>query len=95
VFSSVDVTRRPIPVLPTAHYCMGGIPTNYQGEVIRPRDGDPDATVPGAIDRDVYALVRGYLGAHRDEIDVADPDVAAFVCVTAVEALTHIASDAL
>jgi AcrR family transcriptional regulator len=44
-----------------------------------------------AINREAYALVRGYLEAHRDEIDVADPDVAAFVCVTAVEALTHAA----
>jgi AcrR family transcriptional regulator len=44
-----------------------------------------------SINQDVYALIRGYLDAHRDEIDVADPDVAAFVCVTAVEALTHAA----
>jgi hypothetical protein len=44
-----------------------------------------------AIDREAYALVRGYLEAHRDELDVADPDVAAFVCMTAVEALTHAA----
>ena len=44
-----------------------------------------------AMDRETYALVRGYLEAHRDELDVADPDVAAFVCVTAVEALTHAA----
>jgi AcrR family transcriptional regulator len=44
-----------------------------------------------AIDREAYALVRGYLEAHRDELDVVDPDVAAFVCVTAVEALTHAA----
>jgi AcrR family transcriptional regulator len=44
-----------------------------------------------AIDREAHALVRGYLEAHRDELDVADPDVAAFVCVTAVEALTHAA----
>jgi AcrR family transcriptional regulator len=42
-----------------------------------------------AIERDTYALVRGYLDAHRNEINVADLDVAAFVCVTAVEALTH------
>src|SRR5260370_1479146 len=41
--------------------------------------------------REGYALVRGYLDAHRDEIDVADPDLAAFVCVTVVEALTHAA----
>jgi succinate dehydrogenase / fumarate reductase flavoprotein subunit len=44
VFSGVDVTRQPIPVLPTAHYCMGGIPANYHGEAIRPTDGNPDAT---------------------------------------------------
>jgi AcrR family transcriptional regulator len=44
-----------------------------------------------AINREAYALVRGYLEAHRDEIDVADPDLAAFVCVTAVQALTHAA----
>jgi AcrR family transcriptional regulator len=42
-----------------------------------------------AIERETYALVRGYLEAHRAELDVADPDLAAFVCVTAVEALTH------
>jgi AcrR family transcriptional regulator len=44
-----------------------------------------------AINREAYALVRAYLEAHRDELDVADPDVAAFICVTAVEALTHAA----
>ena len=44
-----------------------------------------------AMEREAYALVRGYLEAHRDELDVADPGVAAFVCVTAVEALTHAA----
>jgi len=42
-----------------------------------------------ATERDAYALVRGYLDVHRDEIDIADPDMAAFICVTAVEALTH------
>jgi AcrR family transcriptional regulator len=41
--------------------------------------------------REGYALVRGYLEAHREEIDIADPDLAAFVCVTVVEALTHAA----
>jgi AcrR family transcriptional regulator len=44
-----------------------------------------------AIDRQVYALVRAYLDAHRDEIQVADVELAAFVCVTTVEALTHAA----
>jgi AcrR family transcriptional regulator len=44
-----------------------------------------------AMQRDGYVLVRGYLEAHRDEIDVADPDIAAFICVTVIEALTHAA----
>ena len=49
IFSGVDVTREPIPVLPTVHYDMGGIPTNYRGEVIRPTESDPDAVVPGLM----------------------------------------------
>ena len=49
IFAGVDVTRQPIPVLPTVHYNMGGIPCNYWGEAISPRDGDPDATVPGLM----------------------------------------------
>ena len=49
VFAGVDVTKAPIPVLPTVHYNMGGIPTNYWGEVIRPTEDDPDATVPGLM----------------------------------------------
>ena len=47
VFAGVDVTREPIPTAPTVHYTMGGIPTNYWGEVVTLRDGDPDAVVPG------------------------------------------------
>jgi len=47
IFAGVDVTRQPIPVLPTVHYNMGGIPTNYHGEVVQTKDGDPDAVVPG------------------------------------------------
>ncbi len=47
IFAGVDAAKEPIPVLPTAHYNMGGIPTNYLGEVICPKDGDPDAVVPG------------------------------------------------
>lgn len=47
IFAGVDVTKAPIPVLPTAHYAMGGIPTNYHGEVICPKGKNPDATVPG------------------------------------------------
>ncbi|MFB9068986.1 succinate dehydrogenase flavoprotein subunit [Pseudofulvimonas gallinarii] len=47
IFAGVDTTRQPIPVLPTVHYNMGGIPTNYHGEVVQLRHGDPDAVVPG------------------------------------------------
>src|SRR6266852_8530240 len=49
IFSGVDVTREPIPVSPTVHYNMGGIPTNYRGEVLRPTESDPDAVVPGLM----------------------------------------------
>ncbi len=47
IFAGVDVEKQPIPVLPTVHYNMGGIPTNYHGEVVQPYDGNPDAVVPG------------------------------------------------
>src|SRR5699024_4837128 len=49
IFAGVDATREPIPVLPTVHYNMGGIPTNVFGEVVTLRDGDPDAVVPGLM----------------------------------------------
>ncbi len=49
IFAGVDVTKEPIPVLPTVHYNMGGIPTNYMGEVLNPTDGDPDRIVPGLM----------------------------------------------
>jgi len=49
IFAGVDVTKEPIPVLPTVHYNMGGIPTNYHGEVLAPTPGNPDAVVPGLM----------------------------------------------
>jgi len=49
IFAGVDVTREPIPVLPTVHYNMGGIPTNYWGEVLRPTPENPDAVAPGLM----------------------------------------------
>src|SRR5213592_587163 len=64
IFSGVDVTREPIPVLPTAHYNMGGIPTNYRGEVIRPTAGDPDAVIPGLMAVGEAACVSVH-GANR------------------------------
>jgi succinate dehydrogenase (ubiquinone) flavoprotein subunit len=49
IFAGVDVTKEPIPVLPTVHYNMGGIPTNHLGEVLKPTKDDPDAVVPGLL----------------------------------------------
>jgi len=49
IFAGVDVTKQPIPVLPTVHYNMGGIPTNYWGEVINPTADNPNALVPGLM----------------------------------------------
>ncbi len=46
-FANVDITREPIPVVPTIHYQMGGVPTNVHGQVVAPRDGDPNAVVEG------------------------------------------------
>jgi succinate dehydrogenase / fumarate reductase flavoprotein subunit len=49
IFAGVDVTKEPIPVIPTVHYNMGGIPTNFWGEVLNPTLADPNATVPGLM----------------------------------------------
>src|SRR5690606_4376272 len=49
IFAGVDVTREPIPVLPTVHYNMGGIPTNYWGEVLDPTPDQPDRVFPGLM----------------------------------------------
>jgi succinate dehydrogenase / fumarate reductase, flavoprotein subunit len=49
IFAGVDLTKEPIPVLPTVHYNMGGIPTNYWGEVLLPTPDAPDQTLPGLM----------------------------------------------
>ena len=64
IFAGVDVTREPIPVLPTAHYNMGGIPTNFHGEVIIKKGGDPDVIVPGLMAIGEAACVSVH-GANR------------------------------
>ena len=64
IFAGVDVTREPIPVLPTVHYTMGGIPTNYHGEVVTVRDGNYDAVVPGLMAIGEAACVSVH-GANR------------------------------
>src|SRR6186997_1223612 len=49
IFAGVDVTREPIPVLPTCHYNMGGVPTNHRAEVVTPKNGNPDSVVQGLM----------------------------------------------
>ena len=64
IFAGVDVTREPIPVLPTCHYNMGGVPTNHRGEVVTLKDGNPDAVVPGLMAIGEAACVSVH-GANR------------------------------
>jgi len=64
IFAGVDVTREPIPVLPTVHYNMGGIPTNLHGEVLRPTKDQPDAVCPGLMAIGEAACVSVH-GANR------------------------------
>ena len=64
VFAGVDVTKQPIPVLPTVHYNMGGIPTNLRTEVLRPTPNNPDAVVPGLMAVGEAACVSVH-GANR------------------------------
>jgi len=64
IFAGIDVNKEPIPVLPTVHYNMGGIPTNYHGEVVTLKDGDPDTIVPGLMAIGEAACVSVH-GANR------------------------------
>ena len=64
IFANVDVTRQPIPTAPTVHYNMGGIPTNYHGEVVTLKDGEPDSVVPGLFAVGEAACVSVH-GANR------------------------------
>src|ERR1700742_3484948 len=64
IFAGVDVTKEPIPVQPTVHYNMGGIPCNYHGEVVQPEAGNPDKVVPGLMAVGEAACVSVH-GANR------------------------------
>ena len=64
IFAGVDVTKDPIPVLPTCHYNMGGIPTNHRAEVVTLKNGDPDSVVPGLMAIGEAACVSVH-GANR------------------------------
>ena len=64
VFAGVDLRREPVPVLPTVHYNMGGIPTNYHGEMLTLKDGNPDYVVPGLMAIGEAACVSVH-GANR------------------------------
>ncbi|MCP5418928.1 MAG: succinate dehydrogenase flavoprotein subunit [Gammaproteobacteria bacterium] len=64
IFANVDVTKEPIPVLPTVHYNMGGVPTNYHGEVVTLKNGNPDTVVPGLMAIGEAACVSVH-GANR------------------------------
>jgi succinate dehydrogenase / fumarate reductase flavoprotein subunit len=64
IFAGVDVTKEPIPVLPTVHYNMGGIPTNYHGEVVTSWNGNPDTVVQGLMAIGECACVSVH-GANR------------------------------
>jgi succinate dehydrogenase / fumarate reductase, flavoprotein subunit len=63
-FAKVDILKDPIPIVPTVHYCMGGIPTNCHGEVLAPKDGNPDSLVPGLMAVGEAACVSVH-GANR------------------------------
>ncbi|MCU0736057.1 MAG: succinate dehydrogenase flavoprotein subunit [Methylotetracoccus sp.] len=64
IFAGVDVTKEPIPVLPTVHYNMGGIPTNYHADVVTLKDGNPETVVPGLMAIGEAACVSVH-GANR------------------------------
>jgi len=64
IFAGVDLTREPVPIVPTVHYNMGGIATNYHGEALIKKDGNPDHVVPGMMALGEAACVSVH-GANR------------------------------
>ena len=92
IFAGVDVTKEPIPVLPTVHYNMGGVPTNHMGEVVCPKGRDHDATVRGllAAGETACASVHGAnrLGSNSLTDLVVFGRAAALKCAETLEAGT-------
>jgi succinate dehydrogenase / fumarate reductase flavoprotein subunit len=64
IFAGIDVSKEPVPVLPTVHYNMGGVPANFNGEVVTLKDGDPESVVPGLMAAGEAACVSVH-GANR------------------------------
>jgi len=64
IFAGVDLARQPLPVVPTVHYNMGGIPTNHHAEMVTLKDGNPDSVVPGLFAVGEAACVSVH-GANR------------------------------
>ena len=64
IFAGVDISKTPIPVLPTVHYNMGGIPANYKGQAVTRKDGDAESAVPGLMAVGEAACVSVH-GANR------------------------------
>jgi succinate dehydrogenase (ubiquinone) flavoprotein subunit len=64
IFAGIDITKEPIPVLPTVHYCMGGVPTNWKGQVLNVADDGSETTVPGLYAAGESACVSVH-GANR------------------------------
>ena len=100
IFAGVDVHKEPIPVLPTVHYNMGGIPTNYHAEVVTLKDGNPDHVVPGlmAIGETACVSVHGAnrLGSNSllDIVVLAGPPPCVRRTVTSGAALKPLSKDA-
>jgi succinate dehydrogenase / fumarate reductase flavoprotein subunit len=87
IFAGVDVTKEPIPVLPTVHYNMGGVPTNWRGEVLAPTPSNPNKVVPGlfAAGENACASVHGALArssrrgsTHKSSCTLPTPSCASF-----------------
>ena len=86
IFAGVDITRQPIPVLPTVHYNMGGIPTNYHGEVVTKKGDDNNSIVPGLM---VFGRAAALRCAEKLEKNARQPDLPANSAELSLSRLDH------